>query len=333
MELLDGPRLGRRDLHRRLVALERQQRIFALHDVARLHQHLDDRHVLEVADVGNAHVDRAHEADSFARRQRTSWRTSSRTSARRRVKRAADGAVDHAVIVGKRERQHQARLEFLSVPNGAHRRADDTEDRDLGRVDDRREAGAADAAEARDRERRALHVGRRDLPLAHALRDRAELLAELEDALAVDVLDDGNDEAVWRVDGDADVVVALEDERVLLRRERRVELGELLQRDDRCLHEKGKHRHPVAFLLGGAVELLAIGLELGDVGLVGVGDVRNVEPRAVQVRAREPSEPREGLRFDRAELREVLRRGWPESPRPPPPGPPRRSRRALRPPW
>ena len=46
---------------------------------------------------------------------------------------------------------------------------------------------------------------------------RAQLLAQLDDALAVDVPDHRHDQAVRRVDGDAEMVVALVDQRVLLR--------------------------------------------------------------------------------------------------------------------
>ena len=44
----------------RLIGFERDQRLINLDDVAGLHQHLDDRHVLEVADIGNLHVDFRH---------------------------------------------------------------------------------------------------------------------------------------------------------------------------------------------------------------------------------------------------------------------------------
>ncbi len=48
---------GRRHVHRSLVGLERDQRVLGLHRIARLHEHFDDRNILEVADVRYAHVD------------------------------------------------------------------------------------------------------------------------------------------------------------------------------------------------------------------------------------------------------------------------------------
>ena len=52
----------------------------------------------------------------------------------------------------------------------------------------------------------------------------------------------------------------------------------------------------------------AEGLELGDVGLVVLGDVRDHHPVAGEVRAGDLPDPRQRLRLDRAELREVDRR-------------------------
>src|SRR4051812_8447255 len=120
--------------------------------------------------------------------------------------------VDHAVVVGQRERHHQPGHELAAVPDGLHGAAGDAEDRDLGRVDDRREARAADAAERRDRERRALHVGAAELARARLARQLAQILGDLQDALGVGVLDDRDHEPVRRVGGEADVVVALEDQ-------------------------------------------------------------------------------------------------------------------------
>src|SRR3954469_6308719 len=50
------------------------------------------------------------------------------------------------MVVGERQRHHQAGYELRAVPDRLHRRAGDAEDRDLGRVDDRRGRGGAAAA-------------------------------------------------------------------------------------------------------------------------------------------------------------------------------------------
>src|SRR4051812_47214843 len=66
-----------------------------------------------------------------------------------RAEARALGAVDHAVVVGQAQRHHEPRDELGPVPHGSALGLGHAEDRHLGRVDERREAGAADAAEAR----------------------------------------------------------------------------------------------------------------------------------------------------------------------------------------
>ena len=57
---LDHATGRRRHVHRRLVRLQRDQRILGLDRIAALDQHLDDRHVGEIADVRNLDLDRTH---------------------------------------------------------------------------------------------------------------------------------------------------------------------------------------------------------------------------------------------------------------------------------
>ena len=81
-DLRDRARHRRGHVHRRLVGFERDQRLLGLDDVARLHQDLDDRHVLEVADIGNFHFDLRHRRSP----SRTDWFTDAEISASRRVR-------------------------------------------------------------------------------------------------------------------------------------------------------------------------------------------------------------------------------------------------------
>src|SRR5580704_18031247 len=134
--------------------------------------------------------------------------------------------VDDPVVVGQRDRQHQPRYERRTVPDRRQLGPDHAEDGYLGGVDDGREGGPADAAQAGDREAGALQVGRPELALPGPGRDGPEFPAEFGDALAVHVADHRHHQALGRVHGDAEVVVALVDQRVLLRRQRAVELGE-----------------------------------------------------------------------------------------------------------
>ena len=87
--------------------------------------------------------------------------------------------------------------------------------------------------------------------------------------------------------------------------ERGIELRELLQRRDAGLDHEGEHGQLEALLLGLRGLRLAEGLEIGDVGLVELRDVRNRDPVAVQIRPGELLDARQRLRLDRAELGEV----------------------------
>ena len=55
-DLLHRAAQWRRHVHGRLVRFERDDRVLGLHAVADLDEDLDHRHVLEVADVGHAHL-------------------------------------------------------------------------------------------------------------------------------------------------------------------------------------------------------------------------------------------------------------------------------------
>ena len=248
---------------------------------------LDHRHVGEVADVRDA--DLGH---SSARCR--SLRTLTRCDHEPRGGRA----VDHAVVVGQRQRHHQARHELATVPDRLHRRARDAEDRDLGRVDDRRERRPADPAERRDRERAALHVAGHQLAVARLARQLGQLARDLHQALLVGVLDHRHDEPAGRVGGEADVVVALEDQVVAV--ERRVERRELPSASRRTpTIRNDDHRDLDALARMLVVELLAPRLELGDVGLVVVRDVRDHHPVAGERRRRDPLDPRALHALDR----------------------------------
>ena len=127
---------------------------------------------------------------------------------------------------------------------------------------------------------RALHVAGHQLAVARLARQLGQLARDLEQPLLVGVLDHRHDQPAGRVGREADVVVALQDQ--VLAVERRVEVRERLQRRHRRDDQERHHRDldPVARVL--VVELLAPRLELGDVGLVVVRDVRDHHPVAGQ---------------------------------------------------
>src|SRR5437588_315042 len=65
LQVLDGAGGGRGDVHRRLVGLERDQRVLRLHRVAGFDEDLDDRDVREIADVRDLDLERAHRVSGF----------------------------------------------------------------------------------------------------------------------------------------------------------------------------------------------------------------------------------------------------------------------------
>ncbi len=100
-------------------------------------------------------------------------------------------------------------------------------------------------SQRRDGEGRALHFGGRELAGARLFGQRAKFPGKLNDAFLVDVLDDGDHEAVRRVHGDAYVPIAAHNQGVAAGAESGVESREGLQRRDRRTHEKRQQRHPV----------------------------------------------------------------------------------------
>ena len=247
------------------------------------------------------------------------------------VKRAAERAVDHAMVVGQRQRQHQARHELPCRPTPASSRdLRHAEDRDFGRVDDRRERGAADAAQRRDREasRPACRPGRAcrraPSPPARPSPARSASTPFLSASLITGTTRPFGVSAakpMWkyclriRFSPSSDAL----------------NVGILLQRRDARLDQERQHRHLDAGLRVLLVECDAERLELGDVGLVELRDVRDHHPVA-----RAGSAPRDLLD---ARQRPASRSGrtWrsrpcghgsrSRSPTPPPPRPRRRRRR------
>ena len=196
------------------------------------------------------------------------------------------------------------RLPLIVYPDRLGLAARDAKNRNFRRVDNRREPGAADAAERRDREHRAADVLRPELAGPRLARQLAQLGGDLQEPLLVDVADDRDDQAVGRVGREAEMPLRLDHE--LLAVQRRGEARERVERRAARLQQQGDHRHLDVGLLG--VELLAERLELGDVRLVVVGDVRDHHPVAGQVRAADPLDPRELDPLGLAVLGEIGRR-------------------------
>ena len=120
-DLADHPILGRGHVHRRLVAFKRQDRFFLADAFSGRDLDLDDRHVLEVADIGKPDF-LGHGCVSPAIQPRSQKHAPHVLDGPRQVAHEARGrgAVDHAVIIREAKRQHQTRLERLPVPYRRH---------------------------------------------------------------------------------------------------------------------------------------------------------------------------------------------------------------------
>ena len=192
----------------------------------------------------------------------------------------------------------------LAVPDRLHGRLVDAEDGDFRRIDDRREVGAADAAEAGNGEAGAGHVGRLELAVTRLLGQIAGFLRQFEDRLLVDVLDHRDDQTIRRVGRKADVEILLQHQIVAV--ERGIEFREFLQALDASLDQESEHGQlGAATLLVFLVEQHAEGFEVGDVGIFVIGHRRDHHPVARQVLAGNLLDARQRLDLDLAELGEI----------------------------
>ena len=60
MQCLDHTGIGRWNIHRCFVGLEREQGLFALDCDAGFDQDLDDTHILRIAKIGDTNLDQTH---------------------------------------------------------------------------------------------------------------------------------------------------------------------------------------------------------------------------------------------------------------------------------
>ena len=155
----------------------------------------------------------------------------------------------------------------LPVANrGPRRDPVEAEDPDLRMVDERGDDEAAEPARAGDGERGATELLRRQGAGARRVGQAGHVLRELVDGAAVAAAHDGDDEALLRLDGDAEVVAVEQHDLVAL--EAGVELGHLLQRQrGRAQGERDE----------------AGQVEPGEVALLHVGDSRDLPVRAREV--------------------------------------------------
>ena len=116
LELLDHAGMRRRDLHRGLVGLDHDQPGVDRDRLAGLDHHLDDRDVLEVADVRDLDF---HELAMAAIPSEQHAPQVGEHVGEMHVEARGGGAVDDAVVPRQRQRQRQPPLERLAVARSA----------------------------------------------------------------------------------------------------------------------------------------------------------------------------------------------------------------------
>ena len=187
------------------------------------------------------------------------------------------------MVVGEGQRQHQLWLEAGAIPDGLHGGLGDPKNCHFRAVDDRREVSTADVAQAGDGEAGALHGVGSELLVARLVGQFGRFGCQLQQALLVDITDNRYQQAVRSIYGKADVHVLLLNQLLATGRQRDVEVRLLTQQMRTGLEQEGQHGQLDAGFLGSRFLLLAEGFQRADVGQVELGDVRHVEPAAVQV--------------------------------------------------
>src|SRR5690606_15249742 len=166
------------------------------------------------------------------------------------------------------------------------------------------------AAQRRNREAAALHLGRCQLAVTRQAGEFGRFTGNIEDALLVGIANHRYHQTVRGIGCKTDVVVLLEHQRVAV--ERGIEFRELLERGHHSLDEEGQHgdldaRLGLRLLF---VQILAELFQFGDIGHVVVRDVGNHDPVAVQVGTRNLLDARQRTRFDFAEFGEIDLGPW-----------------------
>src|SRR5690348_3928653 len=124
------------------------------------------------------------------------------------------------MIVGKGKGENFARLKrdvgraFHLAFSQAwfHAETRDAKYGNFGIVDDGRKSRPADAAQIRNREDPAGHFLEAKLFLPRSLGKLARLFRKLRDAFLIHVADDGNNQAIARIDGNSDIEIVLVDD-------------------------------------------------------------------------------------------------------------------------
>ena len=191
------------------------------------------------------------------------------------------------------------------MPLGLDAGSRDAEDRHLRPVDDRRKAATADATEVGDREGSALHFIRSQPFRARAVGEVIERYRNLSQILRVGIADDRYQKTTLGVHSDPDVDRVAEDHFLPCHVDRGVEHRVRLEGGGNNLDQQCGHRKLAA---GGRYPFLVRLpelLEVGDIGDLVVGDMRNREPGPGKVLCRQLADFGHRLPVDRSETLEI----------------------------
>src|SRR5437764_602582 len=166
-------------------------------------------------------------------------------------------AVGFACAFARRVEGTKAPLRFAASADPV-----DAEDRDRRVIDQRRREEPGRLAGARDGERAVAQLLERELSRVSRLGQASDLRLELVDRLRVDVAHDGDDEALVRLDGDADVAAVEIEEVVAL--DPRIQLGKLAERAGHGPQGQGEE---------------SLHVDVGEVALLDPGDRRDLSVR------------------------------------------------------
>ena len=148
------------------------------------------------------------------------------------------GAVEDAVVEGQGQRQHGAQGNGPFVGDRFLQEPPDAQNGHLRQVQHRGGEDAADGAVIADGEGTAAQVGQRNAARVGQLGKMLHLRRKGQEGFAVHVLHHRNDQALGRVGSDAEVVVALDDQVLLVVGEGGIERRMLLQGSHHCLHDE-----------------------------------------------------------------------------------------------
>ncbi|CSP68030.1 Uncharacterised protein [Shigella sonnei] len=167
--------------------------------------------------------------------------------------------------------------------------------------------GSTQAADAGDGEATALHFARSQLTVTRFLRNSHQLARQLDDAFLVDVFEYRNNQTVRGIHRHTDVDVFLQGQTLTVFRQRTIEARHLLKSCSNGFHDEDNRGelHIQLTFRRFFVLLFTERFQLGDIGFVEVGNMRDHHPVTAQVSTRNFLDTAQFHFFDFAKLAEV----------------------------